>query len=73
MRFLRRQSTNVRGVYGQDDIRRDINGQVVLDSKDMMLVPKGTTSDKITSPENGHMRYNTTTNVFETTQDFLHH
>ena len=59
MRFLRRQSTNARGLYGQDDIRRDINGQIVLDSKDMMMVPKGTAADKKTTPANGHMRYNT--------------
>ena len=39
--------------------------QVVLDSTDMVLVPKGTTAEKVTSPVNGHMRYNTTTNVFE--------
>ncbi len=68
MRFLRRQSTNARGIYGNKDIRRDINGQVVLDSTDMMLVPTGTTAQKITSPVNGHMRYNTTTNVFENYQ-----
>ena len=68
MRFLRRQSTNARGLYGQDDIRRDINGQIVLDSKDMMMVPKGTNADKITTPANGHMRYNTDTNVFENYQ-----
>ena len=37
MRFLRRQSTNARGLYGQDDIRRDINGQIVLDSKEITM------------------------------------
>ena len=68
MRYLRRQSTNARGIYGNKDIRRDINGQVVLDSTDMMLVPTGTTAQKLTSPVNGHMRYNTTTNVFENYQ-----
>ena len=47
MRFLRRQSTNARGIYGNKDIRRDIYGQVVLDSTDMMLVPTGTTAQKI--------------------------
>ncbi len=68
MRYLRAQSTNARGIYGNKDVRRDINGQVVLDSTDMVLVPKGTTAQKVTSPVNGHMRYNTTTNVFENYQ-----
>ena len=68
MRYLRAQSTNARGIYGNKDVRRDINGQVVLDSTDMVLVPKGTTAEKVTSPVNGHMRYNTTTNVFENYQ-----
>ena len=40
----------------------------MLDSTDMVLVPKGTTAEKVTSPVNGHMRYNTTTNVFENYQ-----
>jgi len=68
MRYLRAQSTNARGIYGNKDVRRDINGQIVLDSTDMVLVPKGTTAEKVTSPVNGHMRYNTTTNVFENYQ-----
>ena len=55
MRYLRAQSTNARGIYGNKDVRRDINGQVVLDSTDMVLVPKGTTAEKVTSPVNGHM------------------
>ena len=59
MRYLSAQSTNARGIYGNKDVRRDINGQVVLDSTDMVLVPKGTTAEKVTSPVNGHMRYNT--------------
>ena len=54
MRFLRRQSTNARGIYGNKDIRRDINGQVVLDSTDMMLVPTGTTAQKITLTRSNH-------------------
>ena len=56
MRYLRRQSTNARGIYGNKDIRRDINGQVDLDSTDMMLVPTGTTAQKLTSNVKSHMR-----------------
>ena len=48
MRFPRRQLQRTsRGVYGQDDIPRDTHGQVVPDSKDMMLVPKGTIPIKL--------------------------
>ena len=69
MRYLRRQTTHGHGLYGNKDIRRDINGQVVLDSTDMMMVPKGTAAQKITTAANGHLRYNTDTNVFENFQD----
>jgi|TARA_R110000803_G_scaffold163459_1_gene227128 hypothetical protein len=65
MRFLKAQSTNARGIYGNKDIRRDINGLVTLDSTNAVMVPSGTTSQQPSSPVNGMMRYNTTTNVFE--------
>jgi hypothetical protein len=65
MRFLKAQSTNARGIYGNKDIRRDINGLVTLDSTNAVMVPSGTTAQQPSSPVNGMMRYNTTTNVFE--------
>ena len=65
MRFLKAQSTNARGIYGNKDIRRDINGLVTLDSTNAVMVPIGTTAQQPASPTNGMMRYNTTTNVFE--------
>ena len=68
MRLLKAQNTNLRNIYGKG-VRYDVNGQVVLDSKDVMLVPKGTTADLVTSPVNGHARYNTDTNEFEFYQD----
>ena len=77
MRYIKAQSTNARGIYGKDDIRRDINGQIVLDSKDMMMVPKGTEAEgrtaansgtSLTTAVNGHMRYNTDQDVFESYQ-----
>ena len=69
MRYIKAQSTNARGIYGKDDIRRDVNGQIVLDSTDMMMVPKGTEAQRKTSAANGHLRYNTDTNVFEDYQN----
>lgn len=65
MRFLKAQSTNARGIYGNKDIRRDINGLVTLDSNNAVMIPAGTTAQQPLNPTNGMMRYNTTTNVFE--------
>lgn len=67
-RFLKRQTTNQAAVEGKGIIY-DINGQVVMDSTDMMLVPKGTTADAISSYTEGHIRYNTDTNEFECFQN----
>lgn len=47
----------------------DINDQVILDSKNVMLVPKGTTAERPLSPDNGHLRYNTDVEEFEAYQD----
>lgn len=68
MRYLKRQTTNQAAVGGKGVIY-DINGQVVLDSTDMMLVPKGSTADATTSYTEGHIRYNTDTNEFECYQN----
>lgn len=70
MKFLKRQNTNIRNIAGAGVIY-DVNGQVVLDSSNVVLVPKGPTGDRpgelgvITSPTNGQLRYNTSDNEFE--------
>jgi hypothetical protein len=69
MRYIRRQSTNRRLVNGSLGVNYDIEGQVVLDSKNVMLIPKGTTADRPRNPKNGHMRFNTDTGEFEVYQD----
>jgi len=68
MRFLKRQSTSNKNALGKAVVY-DINDQVILDSKNVMLVPKGTTAERPLSPENGHFRYNVTTEEFEAYQD----
>jgi len=68
MRFLKRQNTNNKNTLGKGVIF-DINDQVILDSSNVLLVPKGTTAERPLSPENGHFRYNTTTEEFEAYQD----
>lgn len=69
MRYIRRQSTNRRNVLGSNGVNYDIEGQVVLDSNNAMLVPKGTTAQRPRNPNLGHLRYNTDTGEFEVFQD----
>jgi hypothetical protein len=64
MRLLKAQNTNLRNIYGKG-VKYDVNDQVVLDSTNVMLIPKGTTAERPTTPINGHMRYNTTNDRFE--------
>jgi hypothetical protein len=64
MRLIKEQSTNLRNIKGKG-VRYDINDEIVLDSSNVLLVPKGTESQRPSSPENGHLRYNTDSNEFE--------
>lgn len=64
MRLLKAQSTNLRNIKGKGVIY-DINDQVVLDSSNVLLVPKGSESQRPSTPENGHVRYNSDDNEFE--------
>lgn len=68
MRLIKAQNTNLRNVYGKG-VRYDINDQVIVDSTNTMLIPKGTTAERPTSPANGHLRYNTSTDQFEVYQN----
>jgi len=68
MKLLKAQNTNLRNIYGKG-VKYDINGQVIMDSTNAMLVPKGTTAERPTNAENGHIRYNTDTNEMEMYQD----
>ena len=64
MRLLKAQNTNLRNIYGKG-IKYDINGQVIMDSSNVLLVPKGTTLERPSLPNNGHLRYNTSVSRFE--------
>lgn len=66
MRYIRRQTTNTQSTgIGRGVHVKPIDKEVVLDSKNSVLVPKGTTADRPQFPKNGHMRYNTDDNRFE--------
>ena len=64
MRLLKAQNTNLRTINGRG-VQFDVNDQVFIESTNSIRVPKGTTAQRPSSPENGHIRYNTTDNVFE--------
>jgi hypothetical protein len=68
MRLLKAQNTNLRNIYGKG-VKYDIDDQVILDSTNVMLIPKGTTAQRPSTPDNGHMRYNTTSNELEAYQN----
>jgi hypothetical protein len=68
MRLIKAQTTNLRSIYGKG-VKYDINDQVIIDSTNVMLVPKGTTGQRLSSPVNGHMRYNTDDEQLEAYQN----
>ena len=68
MRLIKAQTTNLRSIYGKG-VKYDINDQVIVDSNNVMLIPKGTEAQRPASPNNGHIRYNTEDNQFEAYQN----
>jgi len=67
MRLIKAQNTNLRNIYGKG-VKYDIDDQVILDSNNVVLVPKGTTAQRPANPTNGHLRYNTSLNELEVYQ-----
>lgn len=68
MRLLKAQNTNLRNLYGKG-VKYDVNEQVIVDSTNVLLIPKGTTAQRPISPNNGHLRYNTSDEQFEAYQN----
>lgn len=68
MKYLKRQTTNTKNLAGKG-IHYDTTDQVILDSNNVLLIPKGSTADRPFYPTEGHLRYNTTTNELEAYQD----
>jgi len=68
MRLIKAQNTNLRNITGKG-VKYDINDQVIVDSTNVMLVAKGTTAQRPTTPINGHIRYNTDDEQFEAYQN----
>lgn len=65
MRYIKRQTTNTRGLIGKGVHMTANDREILLDSDNVVLIPKGPTATRPQFPKNGHMRYNTTDNRFE--------
>lgn len=80
MRLIKAQNTNLRNIYGKG-VKYDVDDQVIVDSTNVMLVPKGrgpkladevtltNDSERPATPTNGHIRYNTDANQLEAYQN----
>lgn len=68
MRLIKAQSTNLRSIK-RKGVKYDVNDQVILESSNSVLIPKGRTDERPNTPNNGHLRYNTDFREFELYQD----
>jgi hypothetical protein len=64
MKFLKKTQINFRNV-SDNSIAVQIDNEITLDSPNVLLIPKGTTTQRPLNTKNGHMRYNTDINEFE--------
>jgi hypothetical protein len=67
MRFLKKSQINPRNI-ADNSVAIQIDGEVTMDTTNVLLLPKGTDSERPLSPVNGHIRYNTTLNEVEVYQ-----
>lgn len=71
MKYLRRTQLNPKTITGRNSVYIDISGEVVVDSRYSLLLPRGPNEDQSpddsTAPTyvNGMIRYNTETQEFE--------
>ncbi len=75
MRFLKATTTSRKNIK-DDTLAFDIDKQIIMDSDNVLLMPKGPTTNRpgevgadTATPVNGHLRYNTTTNEVEVYQN----
>jgi|TARA_R110002096_G_C14479212_1_gene713709 hypothetical protein len=70
MRLFKQQTTSPRTIQpGAVGIHTGLDDEVKINSTNTLLIPKGTTAQRPASPNNGHMRYNTTSEQFEAYQN----
>ena len=69
MKYIKRQTTNTRSLgIGRGVHVTTVDKEIILDSENVVLVPKGPTETRPQFPNNGHLRYNTDVNEFEVYQ-----
>lgn len=68
MRLIKAQNTNRRAIYGKG-VKYDVDDQVIIDSTNVVLIPKGTEAQRPDAPTEGHMRFNTDDGQFEAYQN----
>ncbi len=62
MRFLKTLTLNRRAIY-DDRVAVRTDSSVIMNTTNNLLIPKGNTSERPTSPVNGMLRYNTDLNT----------
>lgn len=68
MRLIKAHNTNTRSIKG-NGVKYDINDQVIVDSTNSMVIPKGTAAERPSTAVEGQMRYNTDDGQFEVYQN----
>jgi len=70
MRLIKQQTTSLRTIQPSAvGIHTSLDDEIKINSTNTLLIPKGTTAERPASPNNGHIRYNTTTEQFEAYQN----
>lgn len=64
MRLLKAQNTNQRSIKGKG-VKYAVDDRVTVDSTKSLAVPVGTETERPATPDNGYLRYNTTSSEFE--------
>jgi len=68
MRYIKRQTTSRSNLAGKG-VHYSTTDEVILDSTNVVIVPKGTTAERPQALVDGMMRYNTDTEEFEVRQN----
>lgn len=68
MRLIKAQNTNQRNIKG-NGVKYDVDDQVIIDSTNSLIIPKGSAAERPANPVEGHLRFNTDDSEFEAYQD----
>jgi len=68
MKFIKNQNINPK-LLRDKTVSSNADKQVILETTEAVLVPKGTTAERPASPQNGFLRFNTDDGEFEVYQN----